>query len=130
MRWFLRAALLVFGALLAVDSWQLAEARRTQPPTAANRQLPTANPIIIPVQGVTASHLKPTFTQARAGHIHHALDILAPRGTPVLAAVDGTIRKLFFSGAGGITIYEFDGGSSTTTRTSIATRTTCARGCA
>ena len=68
--------------------------------------------ITIPVKGVQAAQLKPTFLQARAGHIHHALDILAPRGTPVLAAVDGTIRKLFFSGAGGITIYEFDGDAS------------------
>jgi murein DD-endopeptidase MepM/ murein hydrolase activator NlpD len=60
------------------------------------------------VQGIQPSQLKPTFNQARVGHVHHALDILAPRGTPVIAAVDGTIRKLFFSRAGGITIYEFD----------------------
>lgn len=33
---------------------------------------------------------------------------MAPRGTPVVAAVDGTIRKLFFSKGGGITIYQFD----------------------
>jgi murein DD-endopeptidase MepM/ murein hydrolase activator NlpD len=65
--------------------------------------------IAIPVLGITAAQLKPTFDQARVGHVHHALDILAPRGTAVVAAVDGTIRKLFNSGAGGITIYEFDG---------------------
>jgi len=65
--------------------------------------------ITIPVLGIAASQLKPTFNQARAGHVHHALDILAPRGTAVVAAVDGTIRRLFTSGAGGITIYEFDG---------------------
>src|SRR5438034_4676615 len=65
--------------------------------------------IIVPVAGVIPSQLKPAFNQARAGHVHHALDILAPRGTAVVAAVDGTIRKLFNSGAGGITIYEFDG---------------------
>ncbi len=33
---------------------------------------------------------------------------MAPRGTPVLAADDGTIEKLFLSKPGGITIYEFD----------------------
>jgi murein DD-endopeptidase MepM/ murein hydrolase activator NlpD len=64
--------------------------------------------LIIPVEGIVASQLKQTFNEGRVGHVHHALDILAPRGTPVLAAVDGTIRKLFFSGAGGITVYQFD----------------------
>src|SRR4029450_9343394 len=39
-----------------------------------------------------------------------ALDILAPRGTPVLAAVDGKIAKLFNSAAGGRTVYQFDEG--------------------
>ena len=78
----------------------------------ANGQQPTVhavpNAVLIPVAGITRAQLKPTFDQPRAGHIHHALDILAPRGTPVMAAVDGTIRKLFNSRAGGITIYEFD----------------------
>lgn len=66
--------------------------------------------LLIPVEGVTADHLKSSFNEARGGgfRIHHALDILAPRGTPVHAAVAGTIRKLFVSKAGGITIYEFD----------------------
>ena len=69
---------------------------------------PTSS-LLIPVQGVKASDLRDTFTQARSGgRRHDAIDILAPRGTPVIAAVDGTIRKLFVSGAGGLTIYEFD----------------------
>ena len=63
---------------------------------------------LIPVKGVHASQLKSTFNEGRAGHLHHAIDILAPRGTPVLAAVDGTVRKLFVSRAGGITLYEYD----------------------
>ena len=72
---------------------------------------PIANePLMMPVQGITIDHLKSGFDQSRGGgfRVHHALDILAPRGTPVLAAVPGTIKKLFVSGAGGITIYEFD----------------------
>jgi len=65
--------------------------------------------LIIPVQGVVATDLRDDFNQPRSdGRTHGALDILAPHGTPVIAAVDGTIRKLFFSGAGGITIYQFD----------------------
>ena len=67
-------------------------------------------PLMMPVQGITIDHLKSGLDQSRAGgfRVHHALDILAPRGTPVLAAVSGTIKKLLVSGAGGITIYEFD----------------------
>jgi murein DD-endopeptidase MepM/ murein hydrolase activator NlpD len=68
----------------------------------------TGNDVMIPVEGVVATSLRDSFNEARAGHMHEALDILAPRGTPVLAAVDGTVRKLFTSGAGGLTIYEFD----------------------
>jgi murein DD-endopeptidase MepM/ murein hydrolase activator NlpD len=64
--------------------------------------------IIIPVLGIQASQLKDTFEEGRTGHVHHAIDILAPRGTPVLAAVDGKIAKLFVSAAGGLTIYQFD----------------------
>ncbi|MBA3295645.1 MAG: M23 family metallopeptidase [Acidobacteria bacterium] len=36
------------------------------------------------------------------------MDILAPTGTPVKAVEAGRIARLFFSKAGGITIYQFD----------------------
>jgi murein DD-endopeptidase MepM/ murein hydrolase activator NlpD len=65
-------------------------------------------PIIIPVAGIRPENLKDNFADPRTGHVHDALDIMAPRGTPVLAAVDGKVRKLFTSAAGGITIYETD----------------------
>ena len=69
---------------------------------------PTAMPtLIIPVQGVAANQLTDTFTQARAGglRVHDAIDIMAPRGTPVLAASSGTVERLYTSAAGGLTIY-------------------------
>jgi peptidoglycan LD-endopeptidase LytH len=64
--------------------------------------------IVIPVAGIAKSALRDDFAAIHSGHPHHAIDILAPRGTRVLAAVDGTIRKLFESHDGGLTIYEFD----------------------
>ncbi|MES2943096.1 MAG: M23 family metallopeptidase [Pseudomonadota bacterium] len=71
---------------------------------------PVPSTLLIPVQGVAAYALQDTFTQGRDGdnRSHEALDILAPTGTPVLAADDGRIAKLFLSKPGGITIYQFD----------------------
>ncbi len=40
--------------------------------------------------------------------MHEAIDILAPRNTPVLAVEDGTIERLWYSDNGGNTIYQFD----------------------
>jgi peptidoglycan LD-endopeptidase LytH len=64
--------------------------------------------LVLPVQGVKASQILDTFDEGRDGRRHEAVDIMAARGTPVMAADDGTIAKLFNSQRGGITIYEFD----------------------
>jgi len=98
--WLAGAAILV---ALSVDRGS--EAHAAPLPVIAR----TNAAILVPVLGVQADALRDTYEQARSGgRAHHALDIMAPRGTPVLAAVDGTIRKLFFSRGGGLTIYEFD----------------------
>jgi murein DD-endopeptidase MepM/ murein hydrolase activator NlpD len=64
--------------------------------------------LMIPVRGVPAGALVSSFADARSGHTHEAIDILAPRGTEVMAVEDGKVAKLFTSVAGGLTIYEFD----------------------
>lgn len=50
------------------------------------------------------------FSQSRDGGArgHEAVDMLAPRNTPVYAVDNGTIARLFVSKAGGNTIYQFD----------------------
>jgi murein DD-endopeptidase MepM/ murein hydrolase activator NlpD len=63
----------------------------------------------LPVAHMKLSDMLDTFNQARGGERRHeATDIVAPRGTPVLAVEDGTIVKLFWSVPGGRTIYQFD----------------------
>jgi len=72
--------------------------------------LPAGFPVLeMPVEGIRPSDLRRDFDDKRGGgRVHQALDILAPRGTPVLAVADGRIRKLFTSKAGGLTIYQYD----------------------
>ena len=62
----------------------------------------------VPVQGVARAQLRDNFSEARSGHAHEAIDILAPRGTPVLSATDGRVLKLFESKAGGHMVYAAD----------------------
>ncbi len=62
----------------------------------------------MPVAHVDAAQLVSSFAQARGHRPHEALDIMASRGTSVLAAEDGRVVKLFWSNAGGHTIYQFD----------------------
>ncbi len=62
----------------------------------------------IPVRGVEHEDLRDSFTDVRGGHTHHAIDIMAARRTPVVAADDGVIVKLFTSSLGGLTVYQRD----------------------
>ena len=63
--------------------------------------------LLIPVAGIRPEQLQDTYTQSRSeGRTHNAIDIMAARNTPVVAAVDGHIIKLFQSERGGITLYQ------------------------
>lgn len=62
-----------------------------------------------PIDGMDVGRLKGMFAESRGGgRAHEAVDILAPRQTPIHAVEDGSIAKLFYSQAGGNTIYQFD----------------------
>lgn len=63
----------------------------------------------IPVEGVDPARLRDSFLEARGRHAKHlAIDIGAPRGTPILATADGEILRLTREARGGITIYQKD----------------------
>jgi murein DD-endopeptidase MepM/ murein hydrolase activator NlpD len=62
----------------------------------------------VPVEGIDRKTLRGSFAEGRGGRVHEAIDILAPRGTPVVAVENGRIEKLFTSQRGGLTIYQFD----------------------
>ena len=65
----------------------------------------------MPIDGAAVDAMKGSFLEQRSGsggHAHDAVDLLAARNTPIHAVDDGTIAKLFYSQAGGNTIYQFD----------------------
>jgi murein DD-endopeptidase MepM/ murein hydrolase activator NlpD len=81
------------------------QADRLAPETVAP---PNAPHLLMPIAGVDPNRLEDTFGQARDGRKHDALDIMAPKGTPVLAVDEGNVVKLFTSKQGGLTVYQFN----------------------
>jgi peptidoglycan LD-endopeptidase LytH len=72
-------------------------------------EAPEASALLIPVEGIRPQQLRDSFYAPRSGgRIHAAIDIMAPRGTPVLAVADGTILQLHQGPVGGITVYQLD----------------------
>lgn len=90
-----------------VDSTTIAPTG-TSVPTPEDLEL-LSRELIMPLAGVDAMKLHSNFNERRGGNrAHEALDIMAPRRTPVVAAAKGRVLKLFTSRAGGLMVYAAD----------------------
>lgn len=91
--------------ILEVDPLPPAPTRPGVPASA----IPPPYRLVIPVAGVTADQLFDSFGDARdSTRVHRAIDILAPVGTPVVAAVAGRIARISESRLGGLTLHLAD----------------------
>jgi murein DD-endopeptidase MepM/ murein hydrolase activator NlpD len=67
-----------------------------------------ARQLMVPIEGRAPADVRDDYEARRGGRLHLALDLLAPRGTPVLAADDGRIGRLGTTPVGGNIIYATD----------------------
>ena len=104
MRWlgWLAVGMFAVLGLLIIASHDPKPSRPKGP-----EQAQSSASMIVPVSGVQRDRLTDNWHDPREGgaRVHEALDIPAPGGTPVLAAIGGRVEKLFHSARGGITAY-------------------------
>ena len=67
-----------------------------------------AERLLVPVRGINPEDLRDNFLDARGKRVHRALDIMAKRGTPVVAAGDGRVAKVYRHILGGLCVYQYD----------------------
>ena len=79
--------------------------RRGQDVTPEDLKYLRSRKLIVPVAGIRAATIPPSFDDLRGTRRHNALDILAPRGTPVLSADDGSVARIDTSAGGGLSLY-------------------------
>ncbi len=77
-------------------------------PSSEEASLLGARSLMIPVEGLSPEKLRDTFEASRGSRVHAAIDIMAPRGTAVVAADSGRIWKIRSNNLGGRTLYLID----------------------
>lgn len=119
---FLAAVLVLPGCTIAIGAPPEGAPARTPAPQRVERPAPVTRDValdwrsgepapgaslLIPVPGIGPHQLRDSYHDPRSGgRSHHAIDIMAPEGSPVVAAADGTVFRLREGGIGGITIYQ------------------------
>lgn len=63
---------------------------------------------MVPLDGLAPAALRNDYDASRGSRSHRALDMLAPKGTPILSADDGTIGRVDRTPIGGNIIYATD----------------------
>ena len=96
--------------LLACAPAAFAQSKSAKPPAGDDLIVVLrAKALLFPVPGVDFNKLTDTFNEARGSkRVHHALDIPAPRGTPILSVDSGRVLKIHHSVDGGKTVYIAD----------------------
>lgn len=67
-----------------------------------------AHNLLIPIENANPEQWKDSYYQPRGERTHNAVDIMAPRDTPIYAVEDGTIDRMMWNAKGGNTIYQRD----------------------
>ena len=107
------SAVLVSGCAIVLETRDPAPpvepvARAAEEPDRTARPAPGPAGLLIPVEGVASEDLRDNFHDARGKRVHRALDIMAPRGTAVVAAGDGRVAKVYRHPLGGLCVYQYD----------------------
>jgi murein DD-endopeptidase MepM/ murein hydrolase activator NlpD len=103
----MRRGLRIATAIAAASAVAFTIALAARPDTTIDKAL-AGKQLLFPLPRAQSKGLRDSFSEKRGGRMHEAVDIMAPRGTPVRAVDDGRIEKLFTSVPGGITIYQID----------------------